>query len=800
MKFKNILIACLFLAILTIGAASAQENVTSETSTINGDVIANPINESLELTDYPDGELKGEDINLNVEHENVMTKNDFFVITSAVSSSDLAVSIDGQKIAVYSLFRLEDLPINLDYGNHSLEVNYTGNDYDPITYNPTHYKGSFIYSYAKVTAYNDGELEIYCEEEMNVKLYLNGDLIYDGDVGGYATVYNENLYSGYVLNYTLITSGKGKYKALTITDALHYDIEPDIDVAESIGQGEDKYLKIELPPDANGSLKVYLNDIEVNATFENGKTSIPLNTLEIGDYRIRISYDSDSKYDDYDEDYRNLRVTYNPNFKISPQGICYAAGATVRFEGSSEMEGKISILVDYDEIYEGSFKNGIAEITFHDSQTGPMTYKYAFKGTNKGEYFEYEGEFNITLVGFTVSLPESIYEKQSFKVTLTGPQGLNGRIDCSENPGEITMKNGKATFTVDGLDAGINTIDYSFYHNGNMGDELYSSFNVNVTSLDFHVSLPETIYEKQSFKVTLTNPQGLNGEIEVSESEDVFVKMKNGKATFTVNGLKAGTKKIDFTFYQDGNYGDGIDSSFKVNIVKPPTINAKNFKKDYTSKSKFKVRILNNESKSIGAGETVKFYLYADGKKIATKTAKTNKDGYAKVDFNVKPYTYKVKVKYSQATVKKKYTVNPIVKVNEIRKYKKIIPGVSQLVTSKKFEFGVTLKKVDGKILKGEKVKMTFYRQDYKGKIKDELWGDRLTKLKSVTLKANSKGVCKIAYKKLPFKVTQSELEGLLIGVKISYKNENHWASLNVGSLSPIQYYFIHDSEMDSIY
>ena len=36
---------------------------------------------------------------------------------------------------------------------------------------------------------------------------------------------------------------------------------------------------------------------------------------------------------------------------------------------------------------------------------------------------------------------------------------------------------------------------------------------------------------------------------------------------------------------------------------------------------------------------------HADGKKVATKTAKTDKKGYAKVNFNVVPNTYKIKIK-----------------------------------------------------------------------------------------------------------------------------------------------------------
>ena len=105
------------------------------------------------------------------------------------------------------------------------------------------------------------------------------------------------------------------------------------------------------------------------------------------------------------------------------------------------------------------------------------------------------------------------------------------------------------------------------------------------------------------------------------------------------------------------------------------------------------------------------------------------------------------------------------------------------MVTAKNFVFQAALKKVDGKYLKGKKVKITFYRQ-FAGK-------EGYFKVYSATKKINSKGVVKFTYKKLPFKITSNELNGWIIAVKISYLKENVLGSLNVGSQSPPKYYFM---------
>ena len=305
----------LLLAVLTMGAVSAEDNITAETMAVDEKTIENSF----------DDELKGEDVNLVVTHKDVMTKDDVFGISSLDYDGRISVLVDGKEVYYddsfyFGLIYMDELPA-MGYGNHSLEVKYLGNS-DSNLYNPTSYKSSFIFSYVEVIAYSDG-LEIRSEVEMGAKLYLDGDLIYQGNLDEYEKIYSEKLFSGYIPNYTLITSGKGKYAAITLTGPLYYDVYPEIQVPETMGKGEDKYIKFELPRDANGNLTVYLNGIELNASFENSKLSIPLNELEIGDYDVHIVYDSDSKYESYDRDYYHIKVTRNPNFNITLPSVCY---------------------------------------------------------------------------------------------------------------------------------------------------------------------------------------------------------------------------------------------------------------------------------------------------------------------------------------------------------------------------------------------------------------------------------------------------------------------------------------------
>ena len=498
MKFKWMMLAVFLVCLFAISAVSAADNATNDTGlaekTADGAAIDNQIiddsdsdmksaGDSLEISDFPDDELKGEEVNLTVEHKKIMTKDDRLDVSLSELDGIISILVDGKEVYHdddfwFGSFSLEDLYLEGDYGNHTLEVKYLGNRYNPTSYNST-----FFYSYVDLYADSDGYINIDSEEEMSAKLYLDGDLIYDGKIDEYTTVSSKKLYLGYIPNYTIVTSGKGKYKSITLTGALDYRVSPEIDVPSTVGKGDDKYIKVTMAPDACGNLKVYLNDIDVNASFENGKSFIPLNGLDIGEYDVHIIYDSDGKYESYDYDYYHVKVTYNPDFKITLPTVAYLTDSTITFTGSKDVEGKISI------------NTGMIDRTF------------------KGDYKN--GEFNITLTTLcNVLLPKTVYSELPFEVTFTGPQSMNGEISSSYFDDYVDVRKGKATVTINGLKAGVKTIDY-YFTDSNM-NTFYSSFNVDVIKLPINVSLPKTVYAGHSFKATFTGLQSMNGEISSS--------------------------------------------------------------------------------------------------------------------------------------------------------------------------------------------------------------------------------------------------------------------------------------------
>lgn len=481
----------------------------------------------------------------------------------------------------------------------------------------------------------------------------------------------------------------------------------------------------------------------------------------------------------------------NPMFNITlPDTVRQDTPFEVTFTGPADANGEIRTSY-YDEFYEGDMENsehvenGIAKM----SLTLPL-------GKHNVSYEFYNGDYEILYSSsfivnvselFDVTVPDSIKAGTPVEVTFTGPSDLNGELEVTiygknyEDYEYISVNDGKAVISLLPEHGGKNY--YEYYFEGTQG-----SFAFTVPSL-FNVSGPKSVYESDKATFTFTGSSNLNGYIDIEWDDDGAefdrFTVKNGKATATVKVPYLNEISYSFTSSDSKTKFDG---TFAITVLKKPIINANDFKKDYSSKKKYQVRVLDKNKKSVGAGKTVTFHLYKSGKKVSTKTAKTDKNGYAKVDFNVASGSYKIKTVYGPASVTKKYNVNSILKI----KYEKLKDLNKNMHTSNKIVWSVYLKKVDGKYLKGKKIKFTIYKQVFKGT------KTILKKVKTITVKTNKKGVATITFKKSPVAVSSYYMKmGVPYMVKTTYSKDrllcgdlNNDPYFTLYAKSPFKYYF----------
>ena len=173
-----------------------------------------------------------------------------------------------------------------------------------------------------------------------------------------------------------------------------------------------------------------------------------------------------------------------------------------------------------------------------------------------------------------------------------------------------------------------------------------------------------------------------------------------GIATLTYNvpaSLSEGAHVLVAEIVGMSNYNDANVSS-KMNVYKKVSIsNAKNYAVYYGNTVVYKVRILDDKGKSVGAGQSVKFTI--NGK---TKTVKTDKNGYASYSVKLATGKYTISIQCGIHKVSKTITFKPTLIAKDISKKK-----------AKVIKFTVKLVDKKGKILKNKKITFKIKNNKY---------------------------------------------------------------------------------------
>ena len=225
------------------------------------------------------------------------------MLPDTLNNKLLTVTIDGVK---YQFKRSVDVVNNLieidvsklSQGNHILNVTFAGNDkFYPLSrqYNLTvDYEvicpGSVVYKdqsklYLKLPNDAKGDLVV----NINGKLFKTVKMS-----NGYAEVIIDSLKPGIYnidVNYTGDDYNVSDY-------SMRVYAEPKITVPYKFRQGEDKYIKVNVPKDCKGHVIISINGKNHKVLIKNGVAKYSLKKLKKGEHEIEIGYYGDDGYED----------------------------------------------------------------------------------------------------------------------------------------------------------------------------------------------------------------------------------------------------------------------------------------------------------------------------------------------------------------------------------------------------------------------------------------------------------------------------------------------------------------------
>lgn len=657
-------------------------------------------------------------------------------VNVSVAGRSFSLEIDTGDARIFSQRMIEGLAL----GNYTMEVSYSGDDYYNPAYNMTSFELTYIVVYIPknieigmtdmIRAYPaedaSGSLALYVDG----KLY-SGKFAADDECEYLCCDLSKLSYGRHDLEVRF--TGDGKYPDFSQKERVDVSYWVDV-ITEETPYGVPLEVSIAIPLNINGNAILSVEGENYTVALKEGSGSVEVSGLGIGEHEITFTYPGDS---------RVPYKTANASVYISPKIIFDDACRLVN-------DNKITLMLPEDasgnlsvEIYDEN------EQELHFSKSMPLSDGAAaiqIPSLKLGSYWiraSYAGsDYDVDEVATTLSMIPLISDDNlelggENEVVFQLPQDADGTLSVVVTNWDddvlinesIPLVGGKASFSLKGYPADTYYATYSYRGDRYGSYENSADLVVSKHSPAVSLSIPKEIIAKDTSTLTFTLPADATGEICVEIADRAFyAKIKNGKASVAITPNEAGSQLITYS-YEGNDIYEWVSNTTYINVLKTPTIKAKDLTMYYNDGTYFKASVLDSFGKP-AAGKYVIFYIA--GKKV--KSVKTDSKGVAKLKITQLPKAYKITVKYRGASITKKLTVRQVLTLKAVKVKK----------SAKKLVLTATLKK-------GKKaIKYKYVKFYFNGKF-----------IKKV--KTNKYGIAKATVKK-------SALKKLKVGRKVTYQ------------------------------
>ena len=343
-------------------------------------------------------------------------------------------------------------------------------------------------------------------------------------------------------------------------------IDSTVDVNTSdITYGDTETIKVTLPEDATGTVNVTVKGPDgFEKTFtdlpvkEDGTVTVPVEDLNAGDYTVDVSYGGDNNYKPHNGTGSFSVDKSTPSVSVEGTNIDYGESETITVNVTGKnITGNVTIIIDGHEY---------RTIDLTQTEEGATA---VLKNYNEAED---EDVFNVLKKETSVSVSVDdikVGEDAVINVELS-PSAAPGKLTITVDGKEytVTPKNGKASLKVPGLKAGNHTVTVSYPGSENYTDSSNeTTFTVSKVKPDVDVSAP-TIKVGEDGKITVTLPKDATGKVTIEiDGKNYTSQIKDGKAVFTVSGLKVGKHPIKVFYTGDDKYESSVVDGGYIKVI-----------------------------------------------------------------------------------------------------------------------------------------------------------------------------------------------------------------------------------------
>ena len=493
-------------------------------------------------------------------------------------------------------------------------------------------------------------------------------------------------------------------------------------------------LTVLLEKDAKGTITVINNNKNITKECFGRTVQIDISPiLTVGENDIKVIYSGNKKYSSQTKSYKLYVNKVYPNINITkPINASWGNQINIIISTPHNVSGNLSVCVGDKSIVVSNLSvENVVDVS-DLVVVGSNVFSVQYSGDDwwdsqiKKETLyvnKITPHMDIDLAQNMVRIGENISIQIILPEDSMGDLVINNGIDYLFSvDGEIT------NVSVPCLKLGVNNINVTYcgsdkyYFVSQIVQVFVDRFNISSNEIKIDV----TNNTVPTFSISLLN--NLTGNVTVTINDDVYSQVLiNGSAFFKINGLNPGEYNATVT-YSGNDQFNGLNKTVLFAVPKP-VLKAKNINMLYKSGSKYTVYVTASGNPVVG--KTINFTI--NGKKT---TATTNNKGYAsiKIDLPPKSTKYTLTAQYQGVKIVNKVKINHIIQAKNLKVKK----------SAKTFNIKVTIKKVNGKYLKGKKIILKFKGKKY-------------------SVKTNKKGVA-------IFKLNKNVLKNLKVGKNYKYQ------------------------------
>ena len=423
------------------------------------------------------------------------------------------------------------------------------------------------------------------------------------------------------------------------------------------------FVDITLNDTINETVFLVLGDMNYSVQSIDGKASINLTDLPLGESTVRISL--------YDAVYECNEI--EKSFNIVPKGTFIIVNDFESMYGSGE-EFKI-ILVDEegnpivgrDLLYTldnvsnnlRTDENGEA-VLFISLIPDSYTFEIRFEGEKM--YLASSNSSLITINKKPVNMIADVsVDLDTALVNINLNDSINETIFIDLGNANYTIKSidGFASLRLTNLNIGLYNVRISLDDSLYEFDDLEKNFTIDSRRTIISLDNIQTVYQSgKEYKIRLTDEEGnpLGGrvlEYTLNDSTNALLTDENGEAYLNIS-LKTGSYKLNVRFLGEKLYiaSNGSSTITVKTSVTPQYSN-------YTYGSKYSVKFLGKDSNPL---KNTSVSIVFAGK---TYNVKTDSSGVAKIDVKLKPGTYTVKIKNPNTSEEKTQKIKVLSRITE---------------------------------------------------------------------------------------------------------------------------------------